>query len=82
MARSLPIVTTDAEGCLDAVGETEARIVPRDDPRAMADAILGLLGDPVSAHRLGESARARFDGTFDIVTMTRRFESIYREVLR
>jgi glycosyltransferase involved in cell wall biosynthesis len=82
MSRSLPIVTTDAEGCLDAVGEKEARIVPRDDPRAMADAILSLLADPERARRLGESARARFTGTFDLATMTRRFEALYQEVLR
>lgn len=81
MAHSLPIVTTTAEGCLDAVGAKEARLVPRDDPRAMADAILGLLADPERARQLGESARARFTGTFDIATMTSRLESLYLEVL-
>ena len=47
----------------------------------MADAILGLLADPERARQLGESARARFTGTFDIATMTSRLESLYLEVL-
>lgn len=82
MARSLPIVTTTTEGCLDAVGEKEAALVPLDDPRAMADAVLALLADPAHARRLGASARARFTGRFDLATMTRRLEALYQEVLR
>ncbi len=80
MAASRAIVTTDVPGCLDAVGEEEARIVPRDDPQAMAEAILDLVNDRTLAQASARAARVAFEGQFSLAVMTRRFAEVYGEV--
>jgi len=44
--------------------ERTALLVPPDDPRAMADALLRLMDDPALARRLGQAARERLVGGF------------------
>jgi glycosyltransferase involved in cell wall biosynthesis len=58
MAMAVPVVTTElAAYGIDAVpGE---HLVTADRPRDCADAILGLLADPVRRERLARAARAR-----------------------
>jgi glycosyltransferase involved in cell wall biosynthesis len=80
MASAKAIVTTDVPGCLEAVSADEAEIVPREDPRAMADAILRLLGDAERAQRLASAARRRFESQFTLKSMLRHVEEIYAEV--
>jgi glycosyltransferase involved in cell wall biosynthesis len=82
MAAGLPIVTTRLAGCLEAVGAGEAEVVPPEDPAALAGAILRLLRSPESASRLGAAARARYLEGFTLASMTRRFEALYREILK
>ena len=82
MASGRAIVTTDVPGCLDAVGAAEAEIVPRDDPKRMADAILRLLRDPEAAQRRGRAARARFERDFTLKRMLDRVDDLYAEVHR
>jgi glycosyltransferase involved in cell wall biosynthesis len=65
-AMGVPCVVTDIRGCREAVvqGENGLFIPPR-DARALADAIIALLGDPARATALGQGgvrlAAARFD---------------------
>ncbi len=82
MAAKRAIVTTDVPGCLDAVGGEEAQIVPRDDPQAMAEAILLLLGDRTLAQARARAARAAFERQFSLAVMTRRFIEVYGEACR
>ena len=81
MAAGRAIVTTDVPGCLDAVTGDEAAIVPRDDPRAMAEAIVLLLGDRPLAEARARAARAAFEGRFSLAVMTRKFIEVYEELL-
>lgn len=80
MAAGRPIVTTDADGCIEAVGPAEASIVPRGDAAALADAIEHLLRDPARAQALGAAARARYVEQFTLTAMQQRFTTVYREL--
>ncbi len=58
MACGRPIVSTDIGGVAEMTAGA-ARLVPPGDARALADAVLGLAGDPAGAQVLGRAARAR-----------------------
>ena len=65
-AMKVPCVVTDVRGCRQAV--THGRnglLVPVGDARALAEAILSVLGDPLLARRLGEEGRRRAVAEFD-----------------
>jgi glycosyltransferase involved in cell wall biosynthesis len=58
-ASGLPVVATDISGTRSIVQDGRTgRIVPPGDPRALAAAISGLLGDPGGRSRMGRAARA------------------------
>jgi glycosyltransferase involved in cell wall biosynthesis len=82
MANSRPIVATQVEGCLDAVGPNEAELVPPDDVPAMSGAILRLMRDRELAARRAAAARARFDEAFTLQVMISRVRALYDEVCR
>lgn len=82
MASRKAIVTTDVPGCLDAVGPSEASIVPRDDPDALATATLDLLEHPERADAQAAAARRRYETAFTLSEMARRVEELYVEVCR
>jgi glycosyltransferase involved in cell wall biosynthesis len=65
MACALPIVATDMGNMRETVtdGET-AFVLDRPDPRALADRVLQLLGDPELRERMGAAARARYLAEF------------------
>ena len=67
-AAGLAIIATPAGGTPEIFPpeQNAARLVPPDDPGAVADAILELLGDPVVRNRLGIAARRRVEEQFDI----------------
>jgi glycosyltransferase involved in cell wall biosynthesis len=58
MACGCPVVTTDVGGVAEMTGDA-ARLVPRGDARALADAVLALAADAGAAAALGRAARAR-----------------------
>jgi glycosyltransferase involved in cell wall biosynthesis len=82
MASRKAIVTTDVPGCLEAVGPSEASIVPRDDPAALAGAALDLLDHPEQADAQAAAARRRYESAFTLSEMARRVEELYVEVCR
>jgi len=63
MASGLPVVTSTIanEGVDATAGE---QVLLADDPRAFADAVLDLLGDPARRARLARAAQAFVDGRF------------------
>ncbi|HML06687.1 MAG TPA: glycosyltransferase [Xanthobacteraceae bacterium] len=67
MARGLPIVTTDVDGCSEAIlnGVCGLTVPPRDIPH-LASAIGRLLADPTQARIWGEAARQRFVRMFSL----------------
>ena len=69
MACGLPVVAADVSGVRDLLprGEPDGGIiVPRENPLALADALLRLLDDPSLAQRLGAVALRRIEQEFSL----------------
>ena len=82
MAASRAIVTTDVQGAGEAVRHgSEALVVPRRDPKALASAIATLARNKGLARRLGQAARERFVAEFTADLMVDRTEALYAELL-
>jgi len=78
MAAGVPVVTTAVGGVPDVVSDTEALLVPPNDPAALAAAISAVLGDPAGARRRAEAARRRLEEKFRLGPWLERYESLYR----
>lgn len=77
LAAGLPVIATDVGGVPDAVEPgREGVLVPRNDPIALADAIVGLTDDPEARHEMARAALAR-GRQFDITTAVRTIEDQY-----
>ena len=75
MACGLPVVASDAEGVADALpgGEEDGGIiVPSENAKALAAALLRLLDQPEAARHLGELARHRMEAEFSLSVIGRR----------
>jgi len=82
MAAGKPIAATRVGGIPDAVeDEVSALLVPENDPRALADIILRLVGNRELAGRLGVAARERAVAHYGIDAVAEKIEKIYREGL-
>lgn len=80
LALGLPVVATAVGGVPQAVTDgVEARLVPPDDPAALAGAYLEVARDPSLRARMGELAAKRAPD-YDISAATRRLEQIYRDL--
>lgn len=77
-ATALPIVTTDVGGNREIVqDDVTGCIVPPRDAAALAQAILGLLREPVRAARLGAAARAMMEASGSVEAMAARYAELY-----
>lgn len=80
-ACGLPVITTHAPGCREAVLDgITGMLVPVKDSQALAQAILTLTSDAELRRRLGESGRAFVEEHFDIHKITQQTMQIYREL--
>ena len=78
MAAGKPMVSTDADGCGEAVLDSETGfIVPRRDPSALAQAILTLLEKPDLAKEMGKKGRKRVIEHFSLEAMIEKTETVY-----
>jgi glycosyltransferase involved in cell wall biosynthesis len=77
LAMGKPIVSTDADGLKDILtADRDAVIVPREDPAALAAAIIALANDPARREALG--AEARLTGArYDIRAFVEKMERLY-----
>jgi glycosyltransferase involved in cell wall biosynthesis len=84
MAHGLPIVSTDADGCREAILDgLTGRLVAQRQIEDMARALSELLSDTNKAKALGAAARARFEEKFSLeVTVPPLIEEIAPELLR
>jgi glycosyltransferase involved in cell wall biosynthesis len=83
MACGLPVVTTPVSGIPEIIKDgVNGRLVPPDDPAALADALLGLDADPRLAESLSIEARATVRERFDGERFAAELAALFREVLR
>lgn len=83
MGSGLPVVATSV-GEIPLVienGQT-GLLVPPEDPRSLAKAVIALLGDSELRYSMGERARARVDREFSAERMTEAYLRVYETVLR
>lgn len=81
-AAGLPLVTTDATGCREAVDEgVNGFLVPPRDPRALAAVLGRLIDDPALCSRLGERSREIAEQRFASDLIHARVLSVYRDLL-
>ncbi len=81
MACGTPCVVTDVGDSAAIVGDT-GQVVPPGDERALAAAIVQLLGyDRTARLALGERARRRVVEHYGLPVVVRRYEALYDEVL-
>jgi glycosyltransferase involved in cell wall biosynthesis len=68
-------------GLPEVVEDGICGLLTSNDPRAIAGAISGLLGDPALARRLAAAGRRRVEERFSLDRMVRETVSVYEKVL-
>ena len=83
MATGLPVISTELGTGTSWVNQdgVTGRIVPPNDPDALAAAIRELLANPGQLVQMGRAARARVEAEFSLPVMVQRVETVYRQVL-
>lgn len=82
MAAGLPLVTTELGTGTSWVNQdgVTGRVVPPNDPAALAYAINGLLASPSTVKAMSDAARLRA-AHFDVEAMAHRVDALYHELL-
>jgi glycosyltransferase involved in cell wall biosynthesis len=81
LAFGKPIVMTEIGGFEEVAADTGAgRLVPPEDPGALAAALRELLADPEASRRLGEAARAAAEGPYSWDEVARLTLGLYSEL--
>jgi glycosyltransferase involved in cell wall biosynthesis len=80
MACGLPIVSNDMPGVRDYVTDDCASLVPRQDPRGIAEAVLRLYADRARRQRMAEAGRSRALD-FNIAETARKTREVYDAVM-
>jgi glycosyltransferase involved in cell wall biosynthesis len=80
LASGTPVVSTDSPGGLELGGvfPEDLTVVPRQDPAALAGAILAFLERP---RRTGESTRRVVEERFRLAGVSERYLAVYQEAL-
>ena len=82
MAAGLPIVATASEGAQEIIEDgITGKLVPTNDPEALAQAINALLDDPLECSRLARNAQLAARERYSLARMANDTERVYREVL-
>jgi sugar transferase (PEP-CTERM/EpsH1 system associated) len=83
MASSKPVVATSVGGNVVLVKDKETGIlVPKKDPKVMADALLKLIRDRKLRKEMGRKGRERAEKYFTIEKQARKYEEIYDYFIR
>ena len=77
----LPVIAGDIPPLREVVREGIDGLHARNEPRAVAEAILALLRDPDRARRMGESGRIRVTTEFTWPAVARRTSAVYQAAL-
>lgn len=80
MAAGLPVVASNVGGLPEVLGDA-GLLTPAEDPGALADAVLRLLGDESQRRALGAQAAARAEALFSAQAMSCGTLAVYRRML-
>ena len=83
MASGTPIVATRVGGTPELVEDHRTgRLVPAEDPAALAGALMTLATDCGLRLRMGDAGRAKAEADFSLARMLRDYEGMYAELAR
>jgi glycosyltransferase involved in cell wall biosynthesis len=77
MATALPVVATRVGGNPEVVIDHETGLLVPGNPRALADAIAGLVHDDRRRHAMGDAGRFRVKRHFSIARMVEEYAEVY-----
>jgi glycosyltransferase involved in cell wall biosynthesis len=80
LGAGVPIVGSDVPGLREAIGDAGV-LVPPEDPRALADAVVALLRDAPRRHALGEAGRVRAAREFGVERMLAETLAVHEAIL-
>jgi glycosyltransferase involved in cell wall biosynthesis len=80
-AASVPFIATSVGGIPEIVSGTDTRLVQPDNPEALADAMLQVLGDPRRAQRSASTLKRVVEGRFTVSAMADAVLGVYTSVL-
>jgi len=78
LAFGKPVVLSDIGGFGEVAAAGAAALVPPDDPRALHDLLVRLIGDPAARGRLAEAAAAAAAGPYSWDEAARKTLAVYR----
>ncbi|HKG62340.1 MAG TPA: glycosyltransferase family 4 protein [Pyrinomonadaceae bacterium] len=82
MAARLPVIATASEGATEIIEDGHnGKLVPADNPEALAQAINNLLDDPLECSRLARNAQLAARDCYSLERMARDTERVYRDVV-
>jgi glycosyltransferase involved in cell wall biosynthesis len=81
MGARCPLVVSDIPAHREFLDEESAILVTPDNPALLAEAIISLLSDPVSAKRRAERAFRYVDG-LTIQVAADAYDSVYEKIIR
>ena len=83
MATGLPVVATRVGGIPELVTDgVTGLLVPTDEPEALSQTMTKLIQNPDLRLRMGTAGRKRVEEELSLDTCVRRYEDLYREILR
>ncbi len=82
MATGLPLVVTDIGGNSEAVvNGYNGIVIPPNDSRALAEAIVDLYNHPEKRKAMGANSRKRVEELFSIEKMVQQYEAYYEKIM-
>jgi glycosyltransferase involved in cell wall biosynthesis len=82
MAHQLPVVVTDARGPKSVIKNgINGLVINRDDPKALAEAIISILSDEKLKKSLAENARKSAEENYRIESIVSKIESYYFDII-
>ena len=82
MSHGLPVVATSVGGNPEVVRHEETGLlVPPEDPSAVAQALVRILGDPEERRAMGAAGRREVARRFALSRVADRYRQVYRELL-
>ncbi len=83
MSLGMPVVASNVGGIPEAIEDGVCGLlVPKEDPKALAEALSRLRDDPEFAQKLGCAARERQRSRFTVERMAERVEAVYMSASR
>lgn len=83
LAGGKPVISFDIDGASEVVKEGETgHLVPAEDAKMLAEAIIDLVRDKAKARKMGEAGRKMVDPAFRVEVMVDRIAELYEELLK